>query len=640
MTKKDSSALEQKAAQAIDIPEEAMPRGRRKRDGASDEAPKTPKRAKKAETAPDGAEAKPKRAKKAGMAPDGAEAKPKSVKKAGTATDKPEAKPRRSKKAETEPDGAEEPKRAKKAETTSDGGESKPRRKKKSASPKVEPGISRERTPGDGGRRASGHAGSDDDIFLEAWDAPPKKRKKRGKRRQQSRMVVAVNLMLMTGIAAMIAFGGLLVFKHNVFLEMKQVVEAQTFYDGTTVEGVDVSDMTLKDAMAYWQQRIEPGFSERTVHLSDGAEITAAQLGYRSDYEAVLSTAWSAGRRGSLEQRYRAAVQREAYPVAYKVDRTLYAPKQLDAYVEAMSEQLDRPAVDAGIESFDTENYAFVFTQSESGCRLDAEGLKRQIAGALESGGGSAEVVVETIQPTVTTDEVSSKYGMIAFAVTNASSSSSNRIRNIQKAMDYINGKCLKPGEVFSFNDTVGRRTRERGFRVATAYSSGTVKEEVGGGICQVSTTLFNAAVKSDMQVVERHNHSLTVSYVDKGKDATVNWKSQDLKFKNTSDGDVYICCMLSKDKRVRVALFGRLLENGESITVEAKTTKTIKYDTRYEANPLLAPGQSRVTEQGKNGYQAEAYKVRWDADGNQISKELLCKSVYKARDAIVQVGT
>ena len=205
--------------------------------------------------------------------------------------------------------------------------------------------------------------------------------------------------------------------------------------------------------------------------------------------------------------------------------------------------------------------------------------------------------------------------------------------------MSFIDGKCLKPGEVFSFNDTVGKRTSARGFRMAKAYSSGEVIDEVGGGICQVSTTLFNAAVKSDLEIVERHNHSLTVSYVDKGKDATVNWRSQDLRFKNTSDDDVYIGCYLSKDKRVRFAIFGKLLENGETITVETETTKVKKYDTKYVANPELPSGQSRVVEPGKNGFKAEAYKVRWDANGNQISRELLCKSTYKAQDAVVEFG-
>ena len=174
------------------------------------------------------------------------------------------------------------------------------------------------------------------------------------------------------------------------------------------------------------------------------------------------------------------------------------------------------------------------------------------------------------LAPEVTLEDVSSRYGMIASAVTDASSSSSNRIENIRLAMSIIDGTRLAPGEQFSFNDRVGERTKARGFKVATAYSGGTVTEEVGGGICQVSTTLFNAVVKADLRVDERHPHSLTVSYVDLGKDAAVDWENKDLKFTNTSEDYVFICCQVTDDKRLRIGVFGRLLPNGETITVES----------------------------------------------------------------------
>ena len=480
-----------------------------------------------------------------------------------------------------------------------------------------------------------------DDMFLEEWDAPAPKKKKRKKKKSRGMdaQALAVNLLLVTGIFAVLALGGLMARKHQSFEAMKQAVEAQTFYEGTTVDGVDVSGKTLSAALNHWQKRIEPTFAGRTVTIDGKGAVTAQALGYQSDYESVLNNAWSAGRRGSLEQRYRAVMSRQYHPVAYQVTRTLYSEAALDACVQAIEAKIDTPARDAAIASFDVNQYAFVFTDSAEGRGLDAEGLKQAIGAALKAGGGTVEPVVETVQPAITTADVASKYGMVTSAVTNASSSSSNRLKNIERAIELINGYCLKPGETFSFNDVVGQRTTDRGFRVATAYSGGDVTEEVGGGICQVSTTLFNAAVKADLEIVERHNHSLTVGYVDKGKDATVNWKSQDLKFRNTSQDDIYICCFLSDDKRVRFGLFGRLLENGETITLEGVVKETIKFDTKYVPSAFLAPGQTEVTSQGKNGYKAEAYKIRWDAAGNEISKELLCKSYYRAKDEVIQYG-
>lgn len=470
------------------------------------------------------------------------------------------------------------------------------------------------------------------DDFLDAADAKPPKHRPR-------RATNGLTAALIVGIVCVFGLACWQTVQYRTFLVMKSAVNQQTFYAGTTVEGVDVSGMTLGDALGYWEERIEPGYSGRTVTLSNGASVTAAQLGYSSDYATVLTNAWSAGRSGSLEERYAAISSRSRRPVSYSVSRTIYTPEAVEACVAAVAEQVNRPAQNAKIQSFDTTTYQFTFTEESAGSELDAKKLAEDIARALEAGGGAVELTVDAVQPTVRKADIASGYGMITSAVTNASSSSSNRLNNIRLALSMINGTCLSPGETFSFNDIVGKRTTERGFKVATAYSAGEVTEEVGGGICQVSTTLFNAAVKADLEIVERHNHSLTVSYVDKGKDASVNWSSQDLRFKNTSGDNLYICCFLDDDKRVRVGIFGKLLPNGESITVEGVTTGTIAYETVMQPSLSIAPGTTQVTQKGKNGYTAEAYKIRWDANGNQISRELLCKSTYKSVNEIIEYG-
>lgn len=449
----------------------------------------------------------------------------------------------------------------------------------------------------------------------------------------------SVTVLLATAIVVLLGLGGYQAVRYRAFAEMKSAVQRETFYEGTTVEGIDVSSMTLAQAMEYWQENIEPAYSQRKVTLSNGASFTAEELGYTSDYATVLSNAFSAGRTGSLEQRYALLSSRRSAPVSYSVTRQSYDPAAIARCVSQIAEAIDRPAENAKIASFDTESYEFTFTDAVTGSQLDADALTRDMTQAMENGGGSVELSVLAIQPDVTQNDIASQYGLIASAVTNASSSSSNRLSNIRLALQMINGTCLKPGETFSFNETVGKRTTDRGFKMATAYSSGTVVEDVGGGICQVSTTLFNAAVKADLQIVERHNHSLTVAYVDRGKDAAVNWNSQDLRFTNNSDDNVYICCFLSDDKRVRVGVFGKLLPNGESIVIESEVTGTTSFETVYQPNLALAAGASQVTQKGKDGCSAVAYKVRKDASDNTISREELCRSSYKPVNQIVEYG-
>ena len=470
------------------------------------------------------------------------------------------------------------------------------------------------------------------DDYLRHTEEPPRPHR-RGKRTS------GVTVLLATAIVVLLGLGGYQAVRYRAFAEMKSAVQRETFYEGTTVEGIDVSSMTLAQAMEYWQENIEPAYSQRKVTLSNGASFTAEELGYTSDYATVLSNAFSAGRTGSLEQRYALLSSRRSAPVSYSVTRQSYDPAAIASCVSQIAEAIDRPAENAKIASFDTESYEFTFTDAVTGSQLDADALTRDMTQAMENGGGSVELSVLAIQPDVTQNDIASQYGLIASAVTNASSSSSNRLSNIRLALQMINGTCLKPGETFSFNETVGKRTTDRGFKMATAYSSGTVVEDVGGGICQVSTTLFNAAVKADLQIVERHNHSLTVAYVDRGKDAAVNWNSQDLRFTNNSDDNVYICCFLSDDKRVRMGVFGKLLPNGESIVIESEVTDTTSFETVYQPNLALATGASQVTQKGKDGCSAVAYKVRKDASGNTISREELCRSSYKTVNQIVEYG-
>lgn len=465
---------------------------------------------------------------------------------------------------------------------------------------------------------------------------PAKKRPSKKKKRART-LETTLALLILIGCVA--ALAGWQYTRYQDFLVMKAAVDRPTFYEGTMVEGVDVSQMTLEQAIEHWKTEVEPGYSQRKVTLSNGAAFSAEELGYTSDYMTVLGNAWNSGRRGSLEERYEALSFRQAQTANYQVTRTPYNEEIIGKCVEAIAEQINRPAENAKIESFDLSNHEFRFSDAVTGSQLDAEQLRADMTKALDAGGGTVELVVRAIQPEIQKNDIAPLYGMITSAVTNASSSSKNRLANIKLAAEYINGVCLKPGETFSFNDVVGKRTSERGFKVATAYSSGKVIEELGGGICQVSTTLFNAAVKADLEIVERHNHSLTVSYVDRGKDAAVNWDSQDLRFTNNSDDNVYILSYVDSDKRVRVGVFGKLLPNGETITVEGVTKDEIEYETVMQPNLALPTGMTAVAQKGKVGYKAEAYKIRWDADGNRISRELLCKSTYRSTNEIIEYG-
>ena len=487
-------------------------------------------------------------------------------------------------------------------------------------------------------------------VFYVDGDAPrrpaaPQRRRReetpkkggRGRRRRSGFSGISALLLLL--VLALAGVGAWRVREYRALAEMKAVVSRQTFYDGTTVDGVNVSGMTLQQAMEHWEREVESAYRQTAAVLNDGTQVTAEQLGYASNYAQVLSGAWNAGRSGSLVERYRHIEAASAHPTAYEVSRTLYDDALVRQYAANVAAQVDAQPQDARLKAFNTETYNFEFEPEQSGRVLNQEALVADIEAALSAGGASVNLQIETIAPAVTQENVASQYGMISYAITNASSSSSNRLSNIRLALSMIDGTCLEPGESFSFNAVVGQRTTDRGFKTATAYSGGKVTEEVGGGICQVSTTLFNAVVKADLKVDERHSHSLTVSYVDLGKDAAVDWGNKDLRFTNTSSDRVYICCYLTEDKRVRVGVFGKLLDDGVTITLEGVKTGPVDYTTEYQMNFELYSGQTRLVQNGKKGYKATTYKIWWDANGNELRRSELCKSTYQATPEIIEYG-
>jgi hypothetical protein len=217
-----------------------------------------------------------------------------------------------------------------------------------------------------------------------------------------------------------------------------------------------------------------------------------------------------------------------------------------------------------------------------------------------------------------------------------------NRAYNMRLICSKINGKIVNSGEIFSFNKTTGPRTKALGYRDAWIYVNGNMVKDTGGGVCQVSSTLYNAVLLADLQVVERRNHMFEVSYVKKGMDATVFYGSQDFKFKNTSSDPIKIQCSVSKNNKLTFILKGTRVETSKTVSYESKLLKTIPYTTTEKYDPVLVEGK-RVYEghKGVNGYIVDVYKIYKDkATGKTLSRTKLYTNSYKPYNAVILVGT
>ena len=216
--------------------------------------------------------------------------------------------------------------------------------------------------------------------------------------------------------------------------------------------------------------------------------------------------------------------------------------------------------------------------------------------------------------------------------------SDKDRTTNLTIACNKINGKVVLPEETFSYNKTLGARTVAAGYKNAKVYESGKVVDGIGGGICQISSTLYNAVLMSNLEIVERRNHQFVTSYVPAGRDATVVYGMTDFKFKNTRKYPVRIVAT-ANNGIATVTMYGIKEENEYTFTFNTKTVATIPCTTQYEEDSTLDAGVEKVKQKGTNGLKTETYITKM-LNGKVISTTLLSKDTYDAMARIVIKGT
>lgn len=327
------------------------------------------------------------------------------------------------------------------------------------------------------------------------------------------------------------------------------------------------------------------------------------------------------------------------------VDKLIFVPYNTDSIevpvfskeankidIDAIHSEIYKEAQDA---SYTTNPYAVYPSSNGLDFNISIDEAKALITGDKDS----YTIPLKTLYPNVKTSDIGIEAfpNLLSSYSTSFASSSSNRATNVSLATNKINGKVLMPGEVFSFNGTVGKRTPQAGFKIAGVYMNGQVATDYGGGICQVSSTLYNAVLRANLEIVDRSNHMFEVGYVPIGTDATVSWGAPDFKFKNSRSYPIKI--VTSSSNRKCVVKFYGLKESEEyDIEIVSYRTGSVPYRTTYTTDSSLAAGQQKVIQRGSNGAKSVAYRIR-KKNGQVISKELLSKDTYDPHNQIIAVG-
>ena len=227
---------------------------------------------------------------------------------------------------------------------------------------------------------------------------------------------------------------------------------------------------------------------------------------------------------------------------------------------------------------------------------------------------------------------------LLSTYTTRYDASNYNRSNNLSIAASKINGTVLMPGETFSYNKVVGARTIEAGYKEAGAYAGGGVVQSVGGGICQISSTVYNTALLANLEIVDRSNHQFETSYVAASRDATVSWGYLDFKFKNNRTYPIKITAS-AKNGVAKVSIYGIKEETEYEVVIQSRILSYIPYSVKYIEDGSLAQGKEVVEQSGHNGCKSEAYRIL-KLNGQVVSKTLLSRDTYDPMQRIVRRGT
>ena len=411
---------------------------------------------------------------------------------------------------------------------------------------------------------------------------------------------------------------------------------------GIKIAGVDVGGKTSQEATDILAEYVSSANAEYKItlrHSSKTVELSGDELGRTANVDTVVNAAFSYLRDTEDDaELLRLAQQLEVdgkdFLLAYSLD-----DERLRAAVANLSLEIGTPAVNATVSMSDGK---LVYSDDKNGTEVDRDALVNAIYAAAQGEYPIVDIPMHETEAVITRKMLEGQYVLRAKFSTSFSGSTNDRKFNVKKGSALINGTVLKPGETFSTNGVLGVRTLANGWKMAGAYVQGNTEQQAGGGVCQLSSTLYSAVLMADLEVVSRRNHSMRVGYVKGGLDATINSVGNiiDFRFKNNTAGNIFIVSY-TEGNNVHMELYGLPISNSEydEIRLSAKQIQTVEITKKETPDSSLPAGTRVVTREGKKGEVWEAYKEYYK-DGKLVKKERVNVSTYGMVEQLVSVGT
>lgn len=471
---------------------------------------------------------------------------------------------------------------------------------------------------------------------------PPKSqkpKKKKGKKRKALNTAGVVSLVIFA-VAVLIGAG-------TIYLYTKTQAYTHTFLPGTMLMGYPLGGMTYEGGEALVrqieQERVS-GWQMEISCMNQTHTITAKDIALGVDAQATLEPLWREGREGGMAARYAAMLRLYREPMNVQPVLT-YDLAVVDTLLELIRMDVECEPVDARVAFVPGSAAPFAFTDEEMGYALDLTGIREGIEqDVLNLAPGSITLAPKELEPAVYRAELENEISLRA-RLTTALDADAQAQHNAAIAAAMFDGVTVEPGETLSFNATVGRRTAEGGYVVAPEPAYGENVSGVGGGVCQVSTALYRAALLGGYEIAERSAAARPVAYCEMGQEATVSDQGLDLVIRNQTDAPLFIMARTygeDKEAFLELTLFGKPMDQRyklESLTEETGLIEEPVYLRDRDGKYATYSDERVPVGEAQMGYIAEVNRVALDESGAEIAREIISEDTYEAIPPTVYVG-
>lgn len=470
------------------------------------------------------------------------------------------------------------------------------------------------------------------------------------KRTNKKTSRVASKVATIFAIIFFAAIGCLGFIFYNNYDEIKQMVLSDSIYPNILVNGIDVGSMTKEEAKTKLAEELRKPFLEESILFTapDIEQIyPLVAFGMEYDVDSGIESAYNYAREGNILERYEKikSLGTEVYEVQLQPS---YDAEMLSQVISSLESRVNKDSKDATLSRYNGE---FTTTLESSGQIMKTQETLANAKALLDNfTGGEVPIEITFVDPKVTVAQLLETQNLIGSFYTTMKPGDTDRDTNVYNALSKINDYVLVPGEIFSTNAVFGDMTEANGYRYGTSISDGIYIKTIGGGICQVSSTLYNTVLFAELEIVERRNHSMKVGYSDWGFDATLAEGLIDFRFKNNTEYPIYIEGLVEEEldaagektgyERIIVNMYGHEI-HPENRTIKfsnklaetiAKPEATVKLDTSLAANTRV------VDSTGSVGYKYEVYKHIYE-DGVEVETVRINSSTYRAVGDVVRVG-